>query len=152
MHRSFTAPLAMFALLLTAAIDPPAGPSQARKPATHLVEQAPVSIHEVAHGVYLVDFGRVAFGNLLLSPGAPAGNPNAAANDEVTVRFGEALKNGRVDTRPPGSVRYAEVKVRLKGSAPARVAPPADARNTRPPAVLTPAGLGGAAALSVGRG
>ncbi|MGB7266006.1 MAG: alpha-L-rhamnosidase C-terminal domain-containing protein [Terracidiphilus sp.] len=138
MRRSFSVPAAMLALLLTAAAEPPVGPSQAQQPATHLVEQAPISIHEVAHGVFLVDFGRVAFGNLLLSPKAPAGNPNAAANDEVTVRFGEALKNGRVDTRPPGSVRYAEVKVRLKGSAPTRVAPPPDARNTRPPAVLTP--------------
>ena len=104
----------------------------------HLVEQAPVKISEVAPGVFLVDFGRVAFGNLSLSEKGSAGGANGAAQDEVTVRFGEALKNGRVDKQPPGSVRYAEVKATLNGSAAMRVAPPADKRNTNPPAVLTP--------------
>ena len=129
----------MLALLLMAAMEPAIKPLRAQDaPATHLVEQTPIKISEVAPGVYLVDFGRVAFGNLLLSPRVSAGNSNAAANREVTVRFGEALKNGRVDRHPPGSVRYAQVMARLNGTAPTRVAPPADARNTRPPAVLTP--------------
>src|ERR1700677_1072651 len=74
----------------------------------HLVEQAPVSIRKIAPGLYLVDFGRVAFGNLSLKPA------NLTASGTVTVRFGEALKDGRVDTHPPGSVRYAEVKVAPK--------------------------------------
>ena len=34
----------------------------------HLVEQAPVGISKIAPGVFLVDFGRVAFGNLSLTP------------------------------------------------------------------------------------
>jgi len=138
MRRWSSVPAAMLALLLTAAVEPPVGPSTAQESSTRLVEQAPIKISEVARGVFLVDFGRVAFGNLSLFPKASAGDLNTAANNEVTVRFGEALKNGRVDTRPPGSVRYAEVKVRLNGSAPIRVAPQADARNTKPPAVLTP--------------
>src|SRR5580658_1191268 len=142
MRRSISVSAAMFALLLTTAVEPQAGPSTVQESSTHLVEQAPIKISEVAPGVFLVDFGRVAFGNLSLSPRASAGESNAAANNEVTVRFGEALKNGRVDTQPPGSVRYAEVKVRLNGSAPVRVAPQADARNTKPPAVLTPADWG----------
>jgi hypothetical protein len=139
-------PMAMIALLLTAVNE--AAMSQSMppdEPATHLVEQTPIKISEVARGVFLVDFGRVAFGNLSLSPMASAGDANVAAQDEVTVRFGEALKNGRVDTEPPGTVRYAVVKVRLvrlKGSSAIRVAPPADARNTKPPAVLTPPGWG----------
>ncbi len=92
--------------------------------------------------MFLVDFGRVAFGNLSLSPDPSAADATVAAPGEVTVRFGEALKNGRVDTQPPGSVRYAEVKVRLNNSGSTRVAPPADPRNTKPPAVLTPPGWG----------
>jgi alpha-L-rhamnosidase len=60
----------------------------------------------------------------------------------VTVRFGEALKDGRVDTHPPGSVRYAEVKVAPKGVETVIVAPPVDARNTKAPAVLSPAPWG----------
>ena len=140
MHRSFFVSAAMLALLVAPAIEPLIRPSTTQDEPTHLVEQAPAKISEVARGVFLVDFGRVAFANLSLRPKAQAGDANFAAQGEVTVRFGEALKNGRVDTQPPGSVRYAEVKVRLKGSAAIRVAPLADARNTKPPAVLTPSG------------
>jgi alpha-L-rhamnosidase len=102
----------------------------------HLVVQAPVGIAPVAPGVFLVDFGRVAFGNISLTPA------NATPSEAVTVRFGEALKDGRVDRHPPGSVRYAEVKVAPTGSATVIVTPPADARNTRAPAVLSPAPWG----------
>jgi alpha-L-rhamnosidase len=102
----------------------------------HLVEQAPVAVSKIAPGVFLVDFGRVAFGNLSLGP------VSSATSQPVTVRFGEALKNGRVDTHPPGSVRYSEVKIVLNPAAPVIVAPPVNARNTTPPAVLTPASWG----------
>ena len=94
----------------------------------HLVEQAPVAISKIAPGVFLVDFGRVAFGNLSLGP------LNLATSQAVTVRFGEALKDGRVDTHPPGSVRYSEVKVVLDRAATLIVAPPVNARNTTAPA------------------
>ena len=97
-----------------------------------LVTQAPVSLSLVAPGVVLVDFGRVAFGNLRLLP--PAG-----AAGEVTVHFGEALADGRVNRTPPGSVRYSTARVTLAGAAPVVAAPLPDARNTRQPAaVLTP--------------
>ena len=96
-----------------------------------------------------MDFGRVAFGNLRVRP--PAGT-----SATVMVHFGEALAAGRVSRTPPGSVRYAQVKVALAG-AEAVVAPLPDARNTRqvgpddkpdrngyvaPPAILTPAAWG----------
>jgi hypothetical protein len=103
---------------------------------THIVEQAPVAVSKIAPGLFLVDFGRVAFGNLLLMPA------NSAALGTITVRFGEALKDGRVDTNPPGSVRYSEVKTSLNGAASLIIAPPFDARNTTPPAILTPAAWG----------
>jgi len=108
---------------------------------THLVEQPPVSINHVAPGVFLVDFGRVAFGNLRLSP------PKGAAN-EIQVHFGEAFADGRIDRRPPGTVRYAATSVTLAGAETLIVAPAADKRNTEqvsdkhPPAILTPAEWG----------
>jgi len=102
----------------------------------HLVEQTPVGISKVAPGVFLVDFGRVAFGNLSLTPA------KVTSSETVTVRFGEALKEGRVDTNPPGSVRYAELKVALKRAEPAIVTPPMDPRNTKAPAVSSPAPFG----------
>jgi len=103
---------------------------------TQLVTQSPQTVTEVAPGVFLVDFGRVAFGNLRLLP--PAG-----ATSAVTVHFGEALKAGRIDRQPGGTIRYARATATLAGAAPLVVAPPADARNTKPPsAILTPADWG----------
>lgn len=99
-----------------------------------LVEQAPVSAVKLSDGTYLLDFGRVAFGNLLLSP-------DSGSKAEITVRFGESMRDGRVDRNPPGSVRYSEVHTRLDGARQI-VAPPPDVRNTMPPAVLTPREFG----------
>lgn len=103
----------------------------------HLVDEAPVSIVRVSPGITLVDFGKVAFGNLRLTP--PDGKEHT-----ITVHFGEDLKDGRVNRQPPGTVRHAVAKAQLTGSASAVVAPPADPRNTQtgnsttPPAVRTP--------------
>lgn len=82
-----------------------------------LVDQEPQGVCEVAPGVILVDFGRVAFGNIKLLP--PPG-----ANGEVTIRFGEAFQNGRINRKPPGTVRYSEVRATLSGGEPLVVSPP----------------------------
>ena len=103
----------------------------------HLVEQAPVSINTVKPGIVLVDFGKVAFGNIKLTP--PAG-----ADASIKVHFGEAFTKGRIERKPPGTVRYAVADLKLTGTKPLLAAPPADGRNTHqsqkntPPAVLTP--------------
>jgi len=104
---------------------------------THLVDEKPVQVTHPAPGVILVDFGRVSFGNLRLTP--PEG-----AEGRITVHFGEAFSNGEIDRKPPGSVRYWRVEAELKGNPTLVVAPPADKRNTEgqtdkhPPAILTP--------------
>ncbi|MFC5051794.1 family 78 glycoside hydrolase catalytic domain [Rubritalea spongiae] len=102
---------------------------------THLVDEKPVLISEVEDSVYLIDFGRVAFGNVrVVSP--------AAVN--LTIHFGEDLKNGRVNRKPLGTVRYKAAEVHLKANEVRVVAPSKDGRNTSrgkpptPPAVLTP--------------
>ena len=62
----------------------------------------------------------------------------------MTVHFGEDLQDGRINRKPPGTVRYALTQIQLKGSSPVLAAPPADGRNTQsgnpqtPPAVRTP--------------
>ena len=123
------------AIFLTASLLAFAAPAIAAP--THLVSQTPAKITEVAPGVFLVDFQRVAYGNLRLT--APAG-----VEKTITVHFGEALSSGRVDRHPPGTVRYARTDVTLKGKEPVVAAPAANARNTEnntdkhPPAVLTP--------------
>ncbi len=98
----------------------------------HLVPEKPAALSQPAPGVWLVDFGNATFGNVELSP--PAG-----ATAEITVHFGESLKDSRIDRKPPGTVRYATAKISPTGKGPLRAAPPADARNTKQPAaVLTP--------------
>jgi alpha-L-rhamnosidase len=103
-----------------------------------IVEQEPTSISKVAPGTFLVDFGRAAFGNISLT----LNHSHGATDDPVTVSFGEAMKDGRIDTHPPGTVRYWKVTVVPKGDAPIIVAAPLDRRNTKFPAVLTPAQWG----------
>lgn len=101
-----------------------------------LFDEAPVAVSSPASGVWLVDFGKVAFGNLKLLP--PPG-----AKGRIRVHFGEALADRRIDRKPPGSVRYATTQIRLDGKREIIAAPPADTRNTKQPeAVLTPPGWG----------
>lgn len=103
----------------------------------HLVDEAPVSIKRVSPDLVLIDFGRVSFGNIQLAA-------LANASQQLTVHFGEDLRDGRINRTPPGTVRYAKSQVQLKGAEPILAAPPADARNTQsgngktPPAILTP--------------
>ena len=111
-----------------------------------LVEQAPRNTERFDSGGLLIDFGKVAFGNLRIdSP--------AEFEGIVTVRFGEKLAGGEIDREPPGTVRYSAVDVQLTPGKSTIVAPPADKRNTQqsgevrrsgptPPAVLTPAEWG----------
>ena len=106
-------------------------------PVTHLVDEMPVHIRKTESGIIVADFGRVAFGNIRLMPPADA-------HGAITVHFGEAFSDGRVNRSPPGTVRYQTATVSLDGDRPVIVAPPRDSRNTEtadsghPPAILTP--------------
>ncbi len=132
----FTWPPARFACLPCAAIADELSSAAGRRHVS-LFDQSPVTVQRPVPTVVLVDFGRVAFGNLVLKP-------PANATGMITVHFGEKLSEGRIDRQPPGSVRYGSVAVELVGDARLVVAPPADARNTEqvsrrhPPAILTP--------------
>ncbi len=102
----------------------------------HLVEEQAVKITSVAPRVVLVDFGRVAFGNILIN--TPQGKPQ-----EITVHFGESMEKDRINRKPPGTVRYASITAQLQGGEKKVVAPKADERNIKQPAaVLTPAEWG----------
>lgn len=121
----------------------PAHPLGSATDGITLVRQEPVATKNLESGVVQLDFGRVAFGNVELTP--PAG-----FEGEVVVRFGEKLRDGAIDREPPGCVRFSEVRRHLAPGRKAIVAPPADERNTRstvnvgrngnrtPPAALTP--------------
>ncbi len=61
---------------------------------------------EADDGSYFIDFGKAAFGTLELE--------YKSTDDEVlTIRLGEKLLDGRIDREPGGSIRYAQVDVRV---------------------------------------
>lgn len=131
MLRRITAALFRFTaiLALTFAVSAFAATEQTTK----ISEESPVSIVQDTSGVYIVDFGRVAFGNIRLD------SPESS-NATITVHFGEDFVNGRVNRKPPGTVRYNRATVQFTDKDSMVVAPPADKRNTRVDrnAVLTP--------------
>jgi alpha-L-rhamnosidase len=122
----------MRTLLLTLALAASCGGAP-----VHLVDEAPMAIQRLDANTILVDFGRTSFGNIELIPPAHAAKT-------ITVHFGEDLRDGRINRKPPGTVRYASTPVRLDGAERLIAAPPADSRNTQtdrpdtPPAILTP--------------
>ena len=111
-------------------------PTMAFTAPVHLLDEAPQEIRPIAPGVFLVDFGKVAFGNLRFTPPADA-------NQEIKIHLGEAFAKGRVNRKPPGSVRYASISIKLDGAKALVAAPKADSRNIKQPAaILTPAEWG----------
>lgn len=82
-----------------------------------------------------VDFGRDAFGWLELRGELPPRN--------LTIRLGEKLLDGKIDAKPGGTIRYAEVSHSPKSGAKVhRVETPPDERNRGPQAVPIPEELG----------
>ena len=105
-----------------------------------LTEQEPVSIKRINDKVTLIDFGKVAFGNIVMP--VPADGRGT-----VNVHFGEKIKEGCIDRSPPGTVRYGMTSVRRGQQRGNWIVPtPVDDRNIQqsgrmnanPPAVLTP--------------
>ena len=104
-----------------------------------LTEQKPVSIKRINDQVTQIDFGKVAFGNIVM--------PVPSGRGTGSVHFGEKLKNGRIDQTPPGTIRYGMTPIRLGQQRGNWIIPtPVDTRNVQqaglmnanPPAVLTP--------------
>jgi alpha-L-rhamnosidase len=106
-----------------------------------ITEQKPISVTKIDDQTTLVDFGKVAFGNIAMR--IPRAGTGAGK-----VHFGEKLKDGRIDRKPPGTVRYGVSDYRRgSGQIGSWIIPaPVDVRNTEqagatgdhPPAVLTP--------------
>lgn len=92
---------------------------------------------EKGGGVWAIDFGRQAFGWLELEM------ESAVEGAVVEVHLGEAWREGALDRKPPGSVRYAQSRVTLRaGRHRYRVETAVDARNTGPQAIHLPPELG----------
>lgn len=97
----------------------------------------PLSVVTVAAGTQLIDFGKDAFGQLLLTLSSDA------PTDTVTLHLGECLAGARINRKPGGTIRYQQYRLPLlKGRHTYRVKIAKDKRNTAPAAVLMPAYVG----------
>lgn len=103
---------------------------------TQLVDEPVVSHKRLADGTLLLDFGKVAFGNLRLEAPAPAGG-------SLTVHLGEAFAGERLQRKPPGTVRYNSFKADFQGGTVTVLAPaPVGRHLSHAQAVKTPGDRG----------
>lgn len=97
----------------------------------------PVRIEKVSENTYFTDFGKTSFGRLRLSLYSETGT------DSVLIHFGEAVKNGRIDRFPGGTIRYSRYMVKpQQGWNTYVIAIRPDKRNTGPQAILMPEYIG----------
>jgi hypothetical protein len=97
---------------------------------------APVTMFRAADGSYFIDFGKDAFGTLELIY-------KASKNETLTISLGEKLLNGKIDTKPGGTIRFAEIKLPVSPEQiNYTIQLAADKRNTSGSAVLLPDSLG----------
>lgn len=86
---------------------------------------------------WFFDFGKASFGQLLVRLTSETGN------DTVIVNLGEKVRDGRVDSRPGGTIRYQSYSLALlKGTHLYRIKVHKDKRNTLEVAVKMPAYIG----------
>lgn len=99
---------------------------------------APAAARPLEDGTLWLDFGRAAFGTLLV-PTGPGGRRGA-----LVVHLGEKLApSGRIDRTPPGTVRYIRLEQAPDaGRGITRLVIPPDKRNTGRAAIRMPAEIG----------
>ncbi len=108
-----------------------------RKPLTQ-TEISPVAFRTSANGTLFLDFGRAAFGTLLVP------FPSASKRQRIIIHLGEMLSdNGCIERHPPGSIRYLRLAQPLDaGTQGIRLTIPPDPRNTGPAAIRMPPEIG----------
>jgi len=96
-------------------------------------DEFPVEVRILTENVHFIDFGKDGFGRLRLILFAEN------EGETVLIHLGEALKDGRIDHKPGGTIRYSAYNLRLrKGWHTYTVLITPDKRNTGPQAVLMP--------------
>jgi len=101
-------------------------------------EVAPTETRLTDQGVLFIDFGRAAFGTLLVPV------PLGPHRNSIVVHLGEKLAiDGRIDRTPPGTVRYIRIEQTLGTCRDScRITIPPDERNTGPGAIRMPSHIG----------
>lgn len=97
----------------------------------------PLILEKTAEKHYFADFGKDAFGTLMLNISVPYA-------DTLTIRLGEKLSaTSEIERKPNGTIRYIETKLPVTpGQKEYTLKLPADTRNTTGAAVLLPDSFG----------
>ena len=96
-------------------------------------KESPQTITRIDEQTTFVDFGKASFASLELTLECDQ------ESDTIFVAIGEDAKNGRVNSKPHGTVRYYRYPIVLrKGRQIYPIIPADDRRNTGPQAVLVP--------------
>jgi alpha-L-rhamnosidase len=99
--------------------------------------QAPENVSVPVNDVQLFDFAKDAFGQLKIRLSSDAGL------DTVQISLGETLKDGLLDPKPGGTIRYRRISLPLmKGKHTYHIKIQADKRNTGPAAIKMPEYMG----------
>ncbi|WP_051697766.1 alpha-L-rhamnosidase C-terminal domain-containing protein [Prevotella sp. 10(H)] len=99
--------------------------------------QHPVSIKKLSQETTMIDFGKDAFAQLLLTLSSECDN------DSIIIHLGEQIKGNRVDCKPEGTIRYQQYPLLLnKGTHTYRIKIRADKLNTRKVAIHMPDYIG----------
>lgn len=97
------------------------------------VEVPPEKTEYFENGICFLDFGKAAFGTLLLPP----------KTGGWVVHLGEKLNaEGRLDRDPPGCIRYVRIEQAASPGENTRIRIPTDQRNTGPGAIRMPEEIG----------
>ncbi|MEM6321724.1 MAG: sulfatase-like hydrolase/transferase, partial [Bacteroidota bacterium] len=92
----------------------------------------PANMEKLGKGSYFIDFGKAAFANMDITY-------HAKMPHTLTVRVGEQLVNGKINRKPGGHIRYAEVKIPVSPDKTTYQLPLIpDKRNTKSIAVAMP--------------
>ncbi|HCE58720.1 MAG TPA: alpha-L-rhamnosidase [Prolixibacteraceae bacterium] len=92
----------------------------------------PVTFRKLKDGSYFADFGNDAFGTLELIY-------SAKVVETLTIRLGEKLLDGRIDTNPGGTIRFSENQLQVEpGKLKYQIQLVPDQRNTGAAAVALP--------------
>lgn len=97
----------------------------------------PVRVARTPEGNWFADFGKDAFGTIVLKL-------NVDSPDTLVIHLGEKLiKPQMIDRNPGGTIRYAKVRLAVNPSQKEYILKlPPDKRNTSPPAVRLPDSFG----------
>ncbi|MDR2146954.1 MAG: family 78 glycoside hydrolase catalytic domain [Tannerella sp.] len=99
--------------------------------------ETPVALQHKGENLTYVDFGKAAFGQLLITLSSEK------KHDTVTIHLGETVRDGRIDRNPTGTIRYKKYTIPLlQGVHTYRIINEPDKRNTGPAAVLMPDYIG----------